>query len=213
MFFQSKIKKSEINEKTKTPCDQSGVEVFPPKKLPLGLKIHKLSKKAVEYLANKEQEGLRHCPKTCQQKNTYKTFITIAPAAVIPNSCPWPESNEVYSFKKTFTTRKSLNSTKQQVREQLEEQMTDWILNTFVYSYVPGKKFTPTKEFHSKKIGKACPKCSFYFDYNYFYTNENQIKLDIIVKCGDRKKRIQFARIAQVQIKNYWECLEKSEIP
>ena len=79
--------------------------------------------------------------------------------------------------------------------------MADWILRTFVYPYIPGVKFTPTEELLSHKIDKACPKCSFYFDYNYFYESDNQLNLDITVRCGDRKKGFGFTRLAKLQVK------------
>ena len=91
--------------------------------------------------------------------------------------------------------------------KNLETQMADWILRTFVYPYIPGVKFTPTEELLSHKIDKACPKCSFYFDYNYFYESDNQLNLDITVRCGDRKKGFGFTRLAKLQVKNEWQCL------
>ena len=84
--------------------------------------------------------------------------------------------------------------------------MEEWILRTFVYPYIPGVSFTPTKELLSHKTDKACPKCSFYFDYNYFFKGDSQLQLDITVRCGNRKKGLKWTRAATLQIKNEWQC-------
>ena len=91
-------------------------------------------------------------------------------------------------------------------REALVSKMDDWILRTFVYAYIPGVGFTPTKEAAERKTDKACPKCSFYFDYNYFFEEDRILLLDIAVRCGDRKKGLSLARAARLQIQNHWRC-------
>ena len=190
-------------------CNQSGVKTFPQEKFPIGLKSQKLSERATKKLTEiNKKEGMKYCPENCRQENTYKTFVKIAPALSFQNSCPFSESKEVYSFQKIFTTSadSKVSTKKKNFKKTPENQMTDWILNTFVYPYIPGRKFTPTKEFHSHKTGEACPSCSFYFDYNYFYESKNRLKLDITVKCGDKKKGFK-PRIAQLQIQNHWKCL------
>lgn len=189
-------------------CKDKGIDILFEKPFALGLKGRKLSKTALKVLGYFEKNPLSHCPSTCRQKNTFRSLIKIAPMTWIKNSCPAPESKEVYSFKKTWTAPPAIEARKQPVREYLEHQMSEWILNTFVYPYVPGARYQPTKEVHSHRIKDACPSCSFYFNYNYFYESDNRLKLDIQVTCGDRKKGLSFSRKAQLQIQNHWQCLK-----
>ena len=215
VVFKDPINKKEKATKEKQiplqtkDCHQSGVKTFPAEKFSIGLKSKQLSDRTTKKLEEiSKKEGTRYCPENCQQENTYKAFVKIAPASSIPSSCPSPESKEVYSFQKTFipSADSKVSATKKILKKTPEHQMTDWILNTFVYPYIPGRNFTPTKEFHSHKTGEACPSCSFYFDYNYVYESKNRLKLDITVKCGDKKKGFK-SRIAKLQIQNHWKCL------
>ena len=190
-------------------CNQSAVKTFPTEIFPIGLKSQKLSERTTKKLEEiSKKEGTIYCSENCRQENTYKVSVKIAPASSIPGSCPSSESKEVYSFQKTFTPSadSKVSAKKKIFKKTPKNQMTDWILNTFVYPYIPGRNFAPTKEFHSHKTGEACPSCSFYFDYNYFYESKNRLKLDITVKCGDKKKGFK-SRIAKLQIQNHWKCL------
>ena len=106
---------------------------------------------------------------------------------------------------------KPLNDSEKQKksREALIAKADDWILRTFVYPYIPGVRFTPTKEGSAHKTAEACPKCSFYFDYNYFFENKQSLFLDIAVRCGDRKRGLGAARAARLQIQNHWRCRKR----
>lgn len=204
-------------------CPESGVTVFPEEHFSIGSRSRKLSKRVLKILEKKEQQNPKNCPEGCRQKNTYKAFIQISPISNIPDSCPLPESKEVYAFKKIFTllentkvlkpqdlkmkNKKTSHQKEREIRKKLEKQMENWILRTFVYPYTPGMKFKPTNELLKHKIGDACPKCSFYFDYNYFFEGA-QLNLDIKVQCGNRKKGFGFTRAARLQIKNHWQCLD-----
>lgn len=216
--FENKQQEKKFNKDTQNkilPCNESGVKVFSEEKVLIGLKSQKLSKRALKILEREEKRNPKYCPENCRQKNIYKAFIQIGPISHIPHSCPFPESKEIYAFKKTFSllkdTKETENQNNRKNREKLESQMGDWILRTFVYPYTPGAKFTPTKELLAHKIGDACPKCSFYFDYSYFFESDNQLNLDIEVRCGNRKKGLGFTRAAKLQIKNHWQCLDVTE--
>ena len=188
----------------------SGIHRFPQQSFSIGFKGRALSAKALKILKEAELSNQKHCPANCRQENVYKTFIQIQPARFQPGSCPSFESKETYSFKKTYSLDAKEGGATAAAeaigRATLASKMDDWILRTFVYPYIPGLRFTPTKEGLERKTAEACPKCSFYFNYNYFFEDDRTLSLDITVHCGDRKKGLSLARAARLQIQNHWRC-------
>lgn len=194
-------------------CGQSGVEALPPLRVSIGLKGKSLSQKMLKRLQQAEKRPrLRRCPKACPEANVYKANVRIFPAKAKTGSCPAAQAREKYHFIKTFSAPRRGGSSPAAARAALESQMSQWILRTFVYPYMPGKKFSPTKELMERQTGKACPDCSFYFDYSYFYETSRRLKLNIKVRCGDRKKGLSLGRRAVAQIKNYWRCAAPAEL-
>ena len=210
LFFNSSAAADAAAESQKESCaNLSGIHHFPPRRFSIGLNGRKLSAKALKILQEAEQTHHKHCPAPCRPENLYKTFIRIQPARSQPGSCPSFEAKETYSFTKTYSLKDASAGRSEKNRnskEALVSKMDDWILRTFVYPYIPGLRFAPAKEAQAHNTAKACPKCSFYFNYNYFFEDDRTLSLDITVRCGDRKKGLSLARAARLQIQNHWRC-------
>ena len=152
----------------------------------------------------KKKEG-NQCPKSCRQINNYRVSAKVYPLNVYKNSCLKEEAKETYSFRKKFSFKQNKNSIK-----KAHENMRKWIFAIFVDPYDPLSWLKkPNKLAMEHNILKACPSCSFYFDYNYKYTKDNHLDLHITTRCGD--KRSFFSKFsAQFTLINSWSCkLEK----
>ena len=196
--------------KSKKECSESGVEVFPDKTYFLSLRnsfgkknfLSEISKIPIEYALRAKPS---QCPANCKRKNNFRSFITIKQTRVTANSCPLKESKEKYEFKKMFKTK--LNKNQKQSMIKTGNKMNQWILNTFVYPYLPIRFGNPSEEY--KKITKdACPSCSFHIAYDYTYEQNNQIDMNMKVSCTDIKKPLFSKQEATLVVKNYWKCFK-----
>ena len=204
----AKIHFNFTKSKPKKECSESGVKVFPSKIYYLSLKssfgkkniLSEISTIPIDYTLQKKTNP---CPANCKVKNNFKSFITIKQTNVTANSCPLEESKEKYKFKKTFKTK--LNKDRKQSMLKTGNKMNKWILNTFVYPYLPIYFGTPSEEY--KKITKqACPACSFRITYEYAYKKNNRIDMNMKVSCEDLKKPLSSKQKATLVVKNYWKC-------
>ena len=146
----------------------------------------------------------KQCPSHCKQVNNYKIVSKTYPKSTTKGSCKKEESKESYSFKKQFPFQQSKGSMK-----KAHNDMTVWIIETFVYPYFPIPFLKPTKESIENNISKACPSCSFYLDYTCKYT-KNNLDLDIIARCGDKRKFLSGSKMEFVLINN-WSCKKKAK--
>ena len=145
----------------------------------------------------------KQCPSYCEQINNYEMLSKIYPKSTTKGSCKKEESKESYSFKKQFPFQQNKGSI-----TKAHEEMRNWILSVFVYPYYP---FAATsKEFTERKLSEACPSCSFYIDYTYRYTRDNNLDLDIIARCGDKRKFLSSYEMEFILINN-WSCKKKTK--
>ena len=166
--------------------------IFPEKRL----------EKLIDYHLSYIQKGWpQRCPSHCEQVNNYKMLSKIFPADIIKGSCKKEESKESYSLDKKFSFQQNKKSIK-----KAHKDMTKWVLATFVYPYLPIPFLPkPTKESIEHNIGEACPSCSFYLDYNYRYTEDNQLDLHITASCRDRRKTLSSFKLDFI-LENQWSC-------
>lgn len=161
---------------------------------------NKISTWVDESLSYVKKGVSEQCPKHCEQINNYQTSSKIYPQNVIKESCKGEQSKETYAFNKKFFFEKNRKSVK-----KTHQEMTEWILATFVYPYFPLPFLEPTEESVENNLSKACPSCSFYLDYTYKYTEDNNLDLDIKARCGDTKK-FMFDFKAEFVLINNWSC-------
>ena len=186
----------------KDVCEAKGKKLLYSEKLtfsPLNFsrRIGKWVERSLNYI---KRDKFKQCPKTCEQINNYQVLSKIQPKNVEKGSCKEKPAKESYSFKKKFTFGKGGH-----FAEKSHESMVEWILGTFVYSYIPLPLLEPTQEYKESNLPSACPSCSFYLDYSYKYTKDNSLALDIKARCGDSKKFMSDFKADFVLI-NFWSC-------
>lgn len=141
------------------------------------------------------------CLSPCKQINNYEVRAKIYPQKVRKSSCKGPESKESYVFNKKF----SFKNKKRSSLKLAHKNMTQWIVSTFVNPYYPVPFLELSEESLKNNIGKACPSCSFYFEYSYKYKARGHLDLDIKARCGDQKVFLSPFKM-EFQLFNYWEC-------
>lgn len=145
----------------------------------------------------------KSCPSHCRQVNNYTILSKVYPKSISEDSCKKEERTETYSFKKQFALQKKKGSI-----VTAHKKMREWIFSVFVNPYYPFA--TPGKEFVEYKLDSACPSCSFYLDYSYKYTKENNLELDITARCGDKKRLFSSFKMDFILV-NDWKCEKKSD--
>ena len=139
------------------------------------------------------------CPEHCEPVNDYKISYRIYPQKVNKGSCPKEEAKESYSIKKRFAFQTNQDSSVQKAHKN----MTKWIVSIFVDPYYPAASHP--KEFVENNLGQACPSCSFYLNYSYKYTKDNNIDFQITANCGDKRELFTSFKVESV-LSNYWSC-------
>ena len=168
-----------------------------------------LNEKDIENLLDRKLDDIKKgwpnkCPKNCKTVNDYSIFAKTYPLSVSKNSCDKTEAKEVYHLNKKFVIGGSSKADKQKAYKKTR----DWVVSIFVHPFYPFAK-NPPKEFTENNLGKACPSCSFYLDYIYKYTADNQLDLSVTVYCRDR--RTFFSKYkTEFFLVNHWKC-EKRE--
>ena len=198
---------SSNKEIEKDICEAKGESLLYSEKLtfsPLNFssRIGKWVERSLYYI---KRDKFKRCPKTCEQINNYQVLSKIQPKNTEKNSCKGSYAKESYSFKKNFTFGKGGH-----LAEKSHESMVEWILGTFVYSYIPLPLLEPTQEYRESNLSSACPSCSFYLDYSYKYTKDNSLALEIKARCGDSKKFMSDFKADFVLI-NFWSCKSLEE--
>ena len=150
------------------------------------------------------QKGWPHkCPQNCQAVNDYSILAKVYPLSIVKNSCNKEEAKELYQINKIF----SVNSSGKEAKKKLYKIGGDWIFSVFIKPFIPFSRNLP-KEVAENKIKTACPSCSFYLDYIYKYTTDNQLNLSATAHCGP--KRTLFSKFkSDFFLVNQWKCIKK----
>ncbi len=188
------------------PCDFFGQNQIYSKsykfKNPLSFSTQ-INKWIEESLSHVQKNNQSQCPSSCKQINRYQVSSKIYPKSVIKGSCRGQQLKESYSFTKHFPYKKDRESMK-----MAHHKMTEWILSTFTYPFYSIPLLEPSQESVEKNVASACPSCSFYLKYNYKYSEEGQLDLQIKTFCGD-KRQLLSTFVAEFVLFNNWSCSKK----
>ena len=156
------------------------------------------------YLSKKSKKGDIVCPSGYDLQNNHSIYGELTFINVRKNSCLGKESKETYYVAKKWPIKKS--DKKNLILAY--HKILNWILDLFFYSYITASLKTPPKEFKEYKLDKACPSCSFRFEYNYRHDLSGFINFDVKAICMDKKSN--FSKIKQDNyIVNNWSCVKK----
>ena len=144
------------------------------------------------------------CPSHCSAVNDYSISAKAYPLSVRKKTCNKQEAKELYHISKSF----SISGAGKDDKKQVYKKAGDWLFSVFIKPFIPFSKNLP-KEVEEHKIEKACPSCSFYLDYVYKYTADNQLNLDVTARCGDRRTLFSKFR-SDFYLVNSWKCIRPS---
>ncbi|MCZ0932787.1 MAG: hypothetical protein OXJ52_06525 [Oligoflexia bacterium] len=201
-------KEKSKSQKAKTNCHLSARSQKAIKSYTVSNVDSFLNKEDIEDLLDMHLDDIKKgwpnkCPKPCKAVNDYSIFAKTYPLSVSPNSCDKTEAKEVYPLNKKFVIGGQSKADKQKAYKKTR----DWVFSVFVNPFYPFAK-NPPKEFTDNNLGKACPSCSFYLDYTYKYTADNQLDLNVTARCGDR--RTFFSKYkSEFFLVNHWKCAKK----
>ena len=159
-----------------------------------------------QYLLEESKEKELLCPDNYELQNNHSLYGEISFLKVQENTCLGEQAKEVYHLNKKLPVKKRDKENLILVYDELMK----WILDIFLYPFLPGHLKAMPKEFTDLNLSESCPACSFEFEFNYKYVGNNIIDFNIKAFCRDKKSF--FSKVKQDNyIINHWKCIKKPE--
>ena len=197
-----------------SPCKKSGEEILLKESHDIGMRFQptyqKINRKISQNIFHYKKN---YCPSACEQKNDFRIKVSSFPKFTKKGSCK--DTSEQYTFKKEFKSRQKSDHPIKDM-DLASEDMSQWIKTTFVNPYLPSLLKKEVSHEHKSTLHSACPPCSFYLHYDYKFENNNLIKSDVLVKCGDLKITKLIGKnnfTARFKLINNWTCENKGSLP
>ena len=154
-----------------------------------------------------EKSKKRNCPADYEFKNEASLYVEIQFINTKKNSCVGSQAKESYVVNKKWDLKRA--NKKNFILSY--NKILNWSLDLFFFSYIKGIVKTQPKEFTEHQLDKACPSCSFRFEYDYkVLTSGDAVETDIKAFCVD--KRRAFSKLKQdTYFINNWSCVKKEQ--